>query len=93
MYNVGKVNTLLTKSAIGGETMNTKKLKGLMAENNITQQDLAKILRISVTGLNKKLNGKSEFKASEIKIIADFFNVPINIFFVEHVNETLTESV
>lgn len=71
--------------------MNVNKLKGLMAENNITQQDVAKLLNISSTGLYKKLTGKAEFKASEIKILADFFSVSTDIFFKDNVNKILTK--
>jgi transcriptional regulator with XRE-family HTH domain len=71
--------------------MNVNKLKGLMAENDITQQEIAKLLNISPTGLNKKLTGKSEFKASEIKILADFFKVSTDIFFKDNVTKNVTK--
>ena len=43
------------------------KLKGLMVEKKITQQELAQILKISVSTLNFKINGKSDFSVKEAK--------------------------
>lgn len=65
----------------GGNILNVRKLKGLMAENNHTQSDLSLILNISRTSVNNKLNGKVEFKPSEIVLIAKAYNVDPSIFF------------
>lgn len=43
------------------------KLKGLMKENHITQVELAQILNMTVSTLNFKLNGKSDFTIKEGK--------------------------
>ncbi len=45
---------------------NTRKLKALMVEHGFTQSDLATCLGISEQSLNRKINNKREFKASEI---------------------------
>ncbi|MCM1259663.1 MAG: helix-turn-helix domain-containing protein [Prevotella sp.] len=60
--------------------MNISKLKGLMAEHGDTQEDIAKLLNIHVTSLYHKMKGKTEFKFSEVQIIASHYNVDINIF-------------
>ena len=61
--------------------MNVNKIKGLMAERSQTQDDLAKILKISRNSVQLKLSGKSEFKANEIATLAKLYNVDINYFF------------
>ena len=53
------------------------KLKGLMTENHITQEKLAKILEISITTLNFKINGKSDFTVTEAKIISNLLDKSI----------------
>lgn len=58
------------------------KLKGLMKENHITQTELAEVLNITVSTLNFKLNGKSDFTIKEAKKISQLFDKPIDeIFF------------
>ena len=61
--------------------MNVNKLKGLMAENNDTQYDLAIYLNISPNSLRNKLKGKSDFKSTEIVKICNKYNVEPNYFF------------
>lgn len=60
--------------------MNVFKLKGLMAEHGEKQEDVAKLLKIHVTSLYKKMKGKTEFKFSEVQILANHYKVDINIF-------------
>lgn len=60
--------------------MNVNKLKGLMAEHGDRQEDIAKLLDINITTLNFKLQGKREFKFSEVATLADHYKVDINIF-------------
>lgn len=50
---------------------NFSKLDGKMREARITQEKLASVLKIHPATLNEKLNGKSEFKLSELKCIAN----------------------
>lgn len=58
------------------------KLKGLMKENHITQAELAEILNMTVSTLNFKLNGKSDFTLKQGKKISELFGKPIDeIFF------------
>lgn len=53
---------------------------GYLKAKQIKQEDVAKFLGIGRTTLNRKLNGTSEFKISEIKQIHEQFNVPIEKF-------------
>lgn len=52
-----------------------EKLRGLMAEKGIKQIDLADKLDISMSAMNSKMLGKTEFTLREIKEIARVFNV------------------
>ena len=51
------------------------KLRGLMAEKGIKQIDLADQLNISLSAMNNKMIGKTEFTLREIKEIARFLCV------------------
>ena len=57
------------------------KVKGLMAEINQNLSDLANILNIHRNTLSLKIRNKRPFTATEIKQIADHYNVQVNIFF------------
>ena len=57
------------------------KLKGLMAEYHITQEILAKKLEISITTLNFKINGKSDFTVTEAKVISNILKKPMDEIF------------
>ncbi|ACD23062.1 DUF739 family protein [Clostridium botulinum] len=57
------------------------RLKGLMVENSITQQNLAKILDISISTLNFKINGKSDFTIMEAKKVSRILNKSIEEVF------------
>ena len=61
--------------------MKTNKVKGLMAENGHTQAVIAEMLGITTYALRLKLQGKYEFKASELKKLSDYYNVPVDYFF------------
>ena len=52
-----------------------EKLRGLMAEKGMTQIDLADKLTISMSAMNSKMLGKTEFTLREIREIARIFNV------------------
>ena len=59
------------------------KLKGIMREQNVTQQELAVILGITVQSLNAKINERTAFTVPEAKRICKFLNLdnPAEIFF------------
>lgn len=66
---------------------NTNKVKGLMAENGMTQADVAKSIKKSEFTLRNKLQGKTEFTATEIASIADLFRVSPDIFFTQKLSK------
>lgn len=58
------------------------KFKGFLAENNIQQKEVAKILNISNSALNKKINGTGgDFTVQEAKKICQVLNTDSRIFF------------
>jgi transcriptional regulator with XRE-family HTH domain len=54
---------------------NTKKLKAAFAINGISQRKIAQDMNLSYYTFNKKVNNKSEFKASEI----DYLSTQLNL--------------
>ena len=70
--------------------VNREKLKGKIVENGLTQEQLAGTLGMAVATLNYKVNNKSEFKASEIKKLAEILYLTneevSNIFFAKDVD-------
>lgn len=56
------------------------KLKGVLAENGITQRELSKVLDLSPVTVNQKINGTLEFSYSEVEIICDLLSVSSEIF-------------
>lgn len=52
------------------------KLLGRLREKKITQSELANMLDISETSLNRKLKSKTQFKQSEISQICDCLAIP-----------------
>lgn len=58
------------------------KLKGLMVEKRITQQELAQILKITTSALNFKINGRSDFSVTEAKLVSSFFGKTVEEIFV-----------
>ncbi|WP_432401040.1 DUF739 family protein [Wukongibacter sp. M2B1] len=52
-----------------------RKIKALLVQHGYGVKDLATLLEIGITTTYEKLNGKSEFKHSEIKKIVDFFEL------------------
>ena len=50
--------------------------------NNISQQEMAALLKINPTTYSMKENGKSDFKLDEIYTIAKFFNKRIEEIFL-----------
>ena len=66
------------------------KLKGIMRENNVTQQELADKLGISVQSFNSKINGRTAFTIPEAIGIIGFLNIgnPEEIFFNNEIPNT-----
>lgn len=69
---------------------NTLKLKVAIVESGMNQEQIAKMCGISPSVFSSKLNGVSEFKASEIKKIAELFDLSVDrvmqIFFADDVD-------
>ena len=58
------------------------KFKGYLAENNIQQKHVAKIINVSQATLSKRLNGKGgDFTIQDLKKICITLNVKAEIFF------------
>ena len=64
------------------------KVKGLLIEKGIKQQDIAKILNISRASVNNKLNGKGDFSVTQVCIVCEKFNIEAEIFFKQYVPKT-----
>lgn len=54
---------------------NTAELEGAIAKAGIRKKTIAAALSITETALWSKINGRSEFKASEIKKIQDLLSL------------------
>ena len=54
-----------------------EKVKKLIEERNVTYQEFAKKLGISVRTLQKKLSGEEEFYVSEVIEITEIFDLDI----------------
>lgn len=69
---------------------NTLKLKAAIAESGLNQEQIAKMLGVSLCTFNYKLNGVSEFKASEIKKLTELLKLKnetmMQIFFADNVD-------
>ena len=46
--------------------MNSNLLKGVIVRNGDTQENLAEVLNLQTSGVNARINGKIDFRASEI---------------------------
>jgi putative transcriptional regulator len=68
------------------------KLKGILVEKNITQQELAQILQISVSALNFKINGKSDFSVTEAKRVSNILEKTIEEIFIVNENNKMKTS-
>lgn len=63
--------------------MDLQRLKGEMVAKGMTQAELAEKLELTTHGLNRKLNGKSQFTVGEARQIAEILELsdPASIFF------------
>ena len=59
------------------------KFKGWMVENQIIQQELADLLHLSRTNLNKRLNGSgADFSLDELRKIKEVYQINTDEFFL-----------
>ena len=67
--------------------MNTAALKSVIVRNNENQTNLAEILKLNISALNARINGKMDFRRSEINKIRKHYRLSpeetIEIFFNE----------
>lgn len=67
--------------------MNSNELKAEMRRNDDTQEKLADALELSISGVNDRINGRVEFRRSEINIIRQRYHLSaedtMRIFFAE----------
>jgi hypothetical protein len=70
--------------------MNPKELKAAMKRNDDTQEKLAEALFLHISGVNDRINGRVEFRRSEINIIRKRYNLSaedtMRIFFDDPVS-------
>ena len=70
--------------------MNKNELKAEMKRHDDTQEKLAEALFLTVSGVNDRINGRVEFRRSEINVIRKRYNLPaedtIRIFFTDEVS-------
>lgn len=67
--------------------MNTKEFKSVMARNEDTQEQLAKAVGIQLSGINARINGNIQWRASEIGAVIRRYKLTpaetMKIFFEE----------
>lgn len=61
--------------------MNTDHIRGLMREHRLTVRGTARLLGLSDQGFYNKLNGPSDFTASEVKKLSEILKVSISELF------------
>ena len=55
--------------------MNSLEMKVAMKKNEDTQEKLAEALGLQISGINARINGKTDFRASEISKIRKRYNL------------------
>lgn len=68
-------------------------LKALLEEKGLNQTEVAKLLGISRTALNQKLNGKNDFLSEELSKLSKLLGVDPEIFFTRKVSNLITKNV
>ncbi len=58
-------------------------IRELLKKKGLTQKDLSKGISVSKTTINNWINERSKIDAVTLKLIANYFNVPIGYFFEE----------
>lgn len=71
--------------------VDSAKLKAILVERNLRQEDAAKALGISPQTFNYKINNKNEFLSSEIAKLCEILDLAderkvVHIFFAKNVN-------
>lgn len=72
----------------------SNKLPAYRKLHNLTQEDVAKYLKMSNVSYSKKETGKQEFRLSEARALSELFDATIEeIFFTDKVNLKFTKIV
>ena len=56
---------------------NKRKVKALLAENGMSQVDLAKLMNLSIVTMNVKINDLTKFKMGELYNLAEVFEMSL----------------
>ena len=62
--------------------MQQEKLASIRRSKNISQREVAALIGVATETYNNKELGKTQFKASEMFIIADYFNTTVDEIFL-----------
>lgn len=63
--------------------VSVKKLRGLLAENSMTQKELADLIMTSKSTVNRKMNLENDFTLTEAEIISNHFGMTIDEIFIK----------
>ena len=58
------------------------KFKGFCAENGIKQAELADLLNLSISTINRKMNGREQFTLDQVRTLCRHFKISADIYFV-----------
>ena len=61
------------------------KVKGYLVEHGIKQKDVAKLLGMTVTTVNNKLNGIGDFSMKDVRIMCKKLGISSELFFSHYV--------
>ena len=61
------------------------KVKGYLVEHGIKQKDVAKLLGMTVTTVNNKLNGIGDFSMEQVRIMCNTLGIESELFFTHNV--------
>ena len=74
---------------MAGSATNSRLLKAYLALREVSRKELGRALNRSASAIHRKLNGKTEFTASEIQACVDLLNLDMDtakiIFFAGEV--------
>lgn len=62
------------------------KVRGVLAEKQIRQGEVAQTLNLSRMAVSRRLAGETPFTAEELIKIGDAAHVPVSVFFGEHIH-------
>lgn len=74
-----------------GYKLDINKLKGSMAENNITQKDIANYVSMSEMQISRKFSGKTDFTVKQLLKISELLKEHPSVFFTVDVDNISTK--